>query len=249
MKQILVFCFLFFSIAVVAQKVNDYKTVKGNNLLWNNPSSWQVFDGKQWVNSTSIPDSKVGTISIEKGSTILFDSTLNALSFDEIIVYGELIIDSHSIFHIVNGTGIDLIISLGGTFNSKSIVNFDRGAKWELSTDATYIHSGSLSGSFGSILSACTNISNGNWVIRKIDKTTPNISFAGRSFKNLTIENFYPGLGSFGVGSSNLGLTVTGILDIGGLGTSPVKLDLRNYTGEIKVGELKIKEGSSLLKN
>jgi hypothetical protein len=249
MKQFLFLCILFFSVAVSAQKLDDYKTVKGDKLLWSNLSSWNVFDGKKWVDATAIPDSKVGIITIEKGSTVIYDSTLNTLMVDELKVYGELIINVGVTLKIANANSTDIVVNDGGLLNNQGTIAFDKGAKWELAPEATYIHSSSIQGGYGALVAASLNTNSGTWIVRRVDKTFPNISFAGRIFKNLTIENFYSGIANFSVGQSTLGLTVTGILNIGGNGIYPVKLDIRNYTGEIKIGETKIKDGSFLLKN
>lgn len=86
--------------SLLAQANGDYKTVKSGN--WNDPTTWQVYNGN-WGTATASPDSNaVGRISVLAGHTVTVTANANA---DSLVVEsgGSLVINS----------GVTMIIARG----------------------------------------------------------------------------------------------------------------------------------------
>jgi len=127
---------------VSAQTVGDYQSAGDGN--WNNASSWQYFDGANWVAATDYPghysNVTYGVVTIQKGNTITISGlTLTAGSIElfaiqEVILDGNLLIDYQAavtidtqLFIVTPGWGT---ITFGNNLNKNSLT---------LPSDATLI--------------------------------------------------------------------------------------------------------------
>ncbi len=113
---------------------NTFKSFQNGN--WEDLTTWQEFDGTQWVNPASkIPDASSDVITIQNNHTI----TLNTIdSVDQLIVYdnGKLIINKNASLKIKNGIGVDATIrgtieNFGNIIKDDSAtINFYDGSKY-----------------------------------------------------------------------------------------------------------------------
>jgi hypothetical protein len=112
--KIFFFSFLFLLIWITnvnAQSTGDYRTKKSG--LWTDISVWETFKNSVWINATHYPAYQ------DKVVTILDDTvTIQGISLDldqVVINNGLLYLKQHSILHLRNANGNDLINN--GTIN------------------------------------------------------------------------------------------------------------------------------------
>ncbi|MCR8668641.1 T9SS type A sorting domain-containing protein [Aestuariibaculum sp. M13] len=73
----------------------DYRSKAGGTSEWSLSTSWEVFDGTNWVNTSNSPGvaSESGTVTIQTGTTISISSNyVVPFQFDSLIIYGTLVI-------------------------------------------------------------------------------------------------------------------------------------------------------------
>jgi hypothetical protein len=113
MKRIYLSCFfmlLLFSFTVNAQTTGDYQSFATGN--WNNPGTWQRFDGTSFVAASTAPASTDGIITVRSGHNVTLNSTITA---DQIVVDAGGILTQTADLNLTNGTGDDLIVN--GTYD------------------------------------------------------------------------------------------------------------------------------------
>jgi hypothetical protein len=91
----------------------DYRSKQTGN--WADASSWERFDGTNWVNAGSAPANTDGVISIRNGHTVTVAAAATA---DQVVVNGGGTLTITSTFTLNDGTGTDL--SVNGTVNFNS---------------------------------------------------------------------------------------------------------------------------------
>ncbi|MBD0823966.1 LamG-like jellyroll fold domain-containing protein [Aestuariibaculum marinum] len=80
---------------VLADVIGDYRSKVGGTSEWSLSTSWEYFDGTNWVNATNYPGgtSGSGTVTIQSGTTISISSNyVVPFQFDSLIIYGTLVI-------------------------------------------------------------------------------------------------------------------------------------------------------------
>jgi hypothetical protein len=122
---------------VCSQTLNDYRS--RNNGNWNQTSTWERFDGSNWVNATALPTaSTAGVILIRQGHTITI--TTNVTIDQTIIEYGGKLVLSGGTLTLDNGIGSDLLIL--GVYEriSTTSISFNTSATAVCGATGTYIH-------------------------------------------------------------------------------------------------------------
>ena len=89
--------------------MDDYRSKQNGN--WNSTSSWERYDGTNWINATLSPTSANGEITIRNTHTITITETV---TYDQVTVEqeGQITVASSLISTTLsNGPGTDLIIN------------------------------------------------------------------------------------------------------------------------------------------
>lgn len=121
---------------VCSQTLNDYRSRNSGN--WNQTSTWERFDGSNWVNATAIPTSTAGVILIRQDHTVTITASV---TIDQTIVeYGGKLVLSGGTLTLANGVGPDLLIL--GTYEriSTTSISFNTSATAVCGATGTYIH-------------------------------------------------------------------------------------------------------------
>ena len=116
--------FFFFNLAP-AKKVfgaanGDYRSKASGN--WNSSSTWETFNGSNWVTASAAPSNNDGFINIRSGHTVTVNSSVNAdqLTIDS----GGVLNASSNTLTIKDGAGNDLTVNgtlnIGGAVNSRN---------------------------------------------------------------------------------------------------------------------------------
>ncbi|MEI7812492.1 MAG: T9SS type A sorting domain-containing protein [Ignavibacteria bacterium] len=125
---------LAINISFARTEVSDYQSKQSGN--WTNASTWQYFDGTNWVDAVSPPTLASNNITIRNLHTISLSGKVSA---DQIIVEqgGTIVINSSDSLIIENGTGTDADIS-GSVINGGTIIQqtgsamiFNDGGKYQ----------------------------------------------------------------------------------------------------------------------
>jgi lysophospholipase L1-like esterase len=101
-------------------QTGDYRSNVNPTGLWSNASSWQVYDGVNWVTATSSPTSgTAGVITIVTGDSIRINT---ATSFDQVVIESGASLSLFNLttpttFTLNNGDGNDIEV-YGGLFIS-----------------------------------------------------------------------------------------------------------------------------------
>lgn len=165
------------TLSLTAQTVGDYRTTSPapNPGNWGAISSWEEYDGVDWIPASSSPTSASGVITIRSGATILLDIAVTA---DQIVIdAGGTLSVNQGTFNLTlnNGTGDDLVvngtlnlgnarvISGAGNIVINGVLNWTSGTMGSVTT-TTSGSTVNLSGNVGKTMSA--NFTNGgtfNW--------------------------------------------------------------------------------------
>jgi len=78
-----------------AQSMYDYRSATSGN--WSSASTWQVYNGSNWVSATVPPDTTYGAIEIQAGHVVNVDKDVVV---DSVIVNGTLIVNSGVILRV-----------------------------------------------------------------------------------------------------------------------------------------------------
>ncbi|RCK71587.1 MAG: Type IV fimbrial biogenesis protein PilY1 [Ignavibacteriae bacterium] len=108
-KTFLALCLaiLLLSNISLAQNVGDYRSKTTGN--WGDASTWQVYDGTNWIDATNPPDGTSGTITIQVGHTVTVAAACT-VSGASVVVNG----------YLKNSSSITLTLPGTFTFNSGS---------------------------------------------------------------------------------------------------------------------------------
>lgn len=109
MKGICLSCFFslqMFSFAVNAQTTGDYQSFATGN--WNNPATWERFDGTSFVPAANAPANTDGIITIRTGHTVTVNSIVTA---DQVVIGTGGILTQTADLNLANGAGDDLIVN------------------------------------------------------------------------------------------------------------------------------------------
>jgi len=205
-----------------AQSAGDYRSIASGN--WNATSTWERYDGGEWVAATSTPTSSDGVITILVGHTVTVtaDTTIDQTVTD---AGGQITIAVGKRLTIANGTGTDLTVN--GTVLNQGTLSIGSGATWAVNDGGTYIHN--TTSSIATPLGSATLSSASNFIYRGTSTLTPATSFAGRTYGHLSLESSSGTWTAGGSGAS--ALTINGSLSIG----TGVTWNATGYTGDIAV--------------
>ncbi len=109
LKLFLALCLtvLFMSNILLAQNLGDYRSkISGN---WGDASTWEVYDGTNWIDATNPPDGSSGTITIQSGHNVNVASALS-------VTGANVVVDGY----LKNSSSITLTVPGTFTFNSGS---------------------------------------------------------------------------------------------------------------------------------
>lgn len=104
----------------MAQSEGDYRSVPaGGN--WSASTTWERFTSGVWTGPATPPTSTDGVIDIVSGSPVIINS---AVTMDQVVIEsgGTLTVSSSST--IADGTGTDVDVLSGGTFNIAAALSF-----------------------------------------------------------------------------------------------------------------------------
>ncbi|MBP6023679.1 T9SS type A sorting domain-containing protein [Ferruginibacter sp.] len=220
MNRIYLSCFfilLLFSFTVNAQTTGDYRSFATGN--WNNPATWERFDGASFVAASTAPASTDGIITIRTGHNVTVNSAVTA---DQIVVDAGGTLTQTADFSLANGTGDDLVVN--GTYDLQANmlagpgnVLLQAGAQMIISTaslkqfqSATITNNGSINWQDGNVRFDAPNstlINNGTFTI-----SGNNTSFFNGGRLSVTSNGTFT---KTSTGTSN----VTGILLFSNAGT------------------------------
>jgi hypothetical protein len=176
MKKILLFnCTLLLSLFVMAQTTGDYQSFATGN--WNNPATWERFDGASFVAASTAPASTDGIITIRTGHNITVNSAVTA---DQVVINAGGTLTQTADFSLANGAGDDLVVN--GTYDLQANmlagpgnVLLQAGSQMTISTasekqlqNATITNNGSINWEEGNIRFDAPNsalINNGTFII------------------------------------------------------------------------------------
>ncbi len=113
MKKIYLSCFfmlLLFSFTVNAQTTGDYQSFTTGN--WNNPATWERFDGISFVPTANAPANTDGIITIRTGHNVTVNSAVTA---DQVVIDAGGTLTQTADLSLANGAGDDLVVN--GTYD------------------------------------------------------------------------------------------------------------------------------------
>jgi len=159
---------------------SDYRTKQSGS--WNMASTWERFDGDDWVDATASPTYEDLSITIRNGHTVTVNTNI---SVDEITIDsgGTVETTGTSVLTLKDGTGTDMTVN--GTYCRSSTGNhitFDGSATMYVGDGGTYKHNVNNTG-----IPATSQISwnsNSTLEITGITSTTAMTNIAGHSFGN-----------------------------------------------------------------
>lgn len=117
MKKSFILLILFLCTTfLVAQTAGDYRSKQSGN--WTSTSTWQTYNGTEWIDAATSPSSSSGTVTILNGHTVTIST--DGLAIDQTVVDagGVLTINLSNEYHeltINDGTGDGLTVN--GTLN------------------------------------------------------------------------------------------------------------------------------------
>ncbi len=137
-SQLFILLGLFFAThTIFSQALDDFRS-RGNG-SWNQTTTWERFDGSNWINATSIPTaSSAGVILIRQDHTVTI--TANVTIDQTMIEYGGKLVLSGGTLTLANGIGSDLLIL--GTYEriSTTSILFNTSATAVCGATGAYIH-------------------------------------------------------------------------------------------------------------
>lgn len=105
------FLFLICGYLATAQNVGDFRT--SGSGVWLNPGIWERYNGSTWSAAATPPNGTSGVIIIQNMHSVSVGSG-QTVTADEIILAGELTVETTGTFIVANGSGIDLMLVNAG---------------------------------------------------------------------------------------------------------------------------------------
>lgn len=132
---LLVVFYQFYSTDVKGAANGDYRTRGSGN--WSGNTTWQVFSGGTWTNTTTAPTTASGAINILSGHTVTVSANT---STDQLTVDagGQLTVNSTVTLTLANGTGTDL--TNNGTVVNTGTITVNAGAAISHAASSIYRH-------------------------------------------------------------------------------------------------------------
>ncbi|WP_017729780.1 Ig-like domain-containing protein [Nafulsella turpanensis] len=113
--------FSLLSMAAFSQTAGDFRSAASGN--WNDPATWQTFNGTSWVAASNYPTSTDGYIILVGGNTVTIPSAVS-IKADQVLVQekAQLLIAKDATLDLVNGLGTELDISQAVSGTTPGIV-------------------------------------------------------------------------------------------------------------------------------
>ena len=186
--------FFMISNLIWAQSIGDFRTVDGGGTLdWSNTSTWEVYNGSDWVTTAEYPGQSTGTpnvtirtigsadvtldvepgyaidsLEIQTGASLTMDTGNNLTVIGNILLDGTLNPGSQTIYLDAATT-----FTINGTFNgTNSTLNFAGSGTYNIESDNETINLGNINYVPGT---AGTNVLN----FRPVDTGTPTFNING----------------------------------------------------------------------
>lgn len=124
------------STSAKAAVAGEYRSIASGN--WGTISTWERYDGTNWVAAAAAPTSADNIITIQNGHTVTVAANVTA---DQVVVDagGRININSTRTLTIANGTGTDL--NNNGTIGNTGVIALNASATINNGAGSTYIHS------------------------------------------------------------------------------------------------------------
>ncbi len=90
-----------------AQALDDYRTAGSGN--WNSLSTWQRYDGANWVSAAVLPSNAAGIITIRNGHTVTVSD--NRTIDQTVVETGASLNQTGGVLILNNGAGDDLTVN------------------------------------------------------------------------------------------------------------------------------------------
>lgn len=137
-----------------AAVTNDFRSKTSGN--WSTTSTWERYDGTNWVNATTAPTFGSNEITIQTGHIVSITSNVTA---DQLIVSagGRLNINSSQTLTLANGSGTDLVNN--GIVSNTGTITLNSGAAIAHTAGAEFIHArnaGTIPNATWDATSTCT---------------------------------------------------------------------------------------------
>src|SRR5262245_44343752 len=132
---------LLFSMAAFGQTAGDFRSVASGN--WAAVSTWERYDGANWVGGFFPTNTSAGIITIQNGHSVTNAASVTA---DQIVVLAGGTLAVSSTLTVANGNGWDLdvmgtLLALGGS----SVITLQAGTEVIIRLGAVFVHNGTSS--------------------------------------------------------------------------------------------------------
>ena len=111
MKRYIIFLFILLPLISFSQTTGDYRSAQSGD--WSNASTWQVFDGTNWVAATQPPDRNANTTTIRANHTVNIDADAEC---------NNLIVDANG--RLQTASGVTATLTVYGNFTNNGNVDF-----------------------------------------------------------------------------------------------------------------------------
>lgn len=132
---------LVLTMPAFAQNIGDFRSIASSN--WNSVSTWERYDGANWVGGFFPTNANAGVITIQTGHSVTNTASVTA---DQIVVASGGMLAASSTLTLANGSGVDLdvsgiLLALGGS----SVFTLQAGSEVTIRSGGVFIHNGSSS--------------------------------------------------------------------------------------------------------
>jgi autotransporter-associated beta strand protein len=126
------------ALPALAQNLGDFRSITSGN--WNSVSTWERYDGANWVAGFFPTNANAGIITIQNGNSVTNAASLTA---DQIVVAAGGLLAASSTLTLANGSGVDLdvsgtLLALGGS----SVFTLQASSEVTIHSGGVFIHNG-----------------------------------------------------------------------------------------------------------
>lgn len=174
--------FLCPRVGEAADAAGDYRSRATGN--WGDASTWERYDGSDWVAASAGPTSADGVITIRNGHTVTIAA---GVTVDQVVVEagGQVTISSGQTMTLANGADVTDLTIAGTLLNQGTFTRSS--SKWAVSAGGTYIHNTTTP--IAAPLDGATLNTTSNFIYRGSSLLTPAISMSGRTYGHLSLES------------------------------------------------------------
>ena len=169
LNQILALLACTVTLPVFAQTAGDFRSIASGN--WNAVTTWERYDGANWVGSFFPTNVSAGVITIQSGNIV---SNSVAVTVDQVVVASGATLQAGANFTVANGTGVDLdvsgtLVALGGS----SAITLQAGTELTVRTGGVFAHNGTSSACVNNGGGTLTIESGGRFLLQRSGATIP----------------------------------------------------------------------------